>query len=68
LEACRDEKMIRETLKHLKHEASKIVAPLTKSTLQYEQKEELEYLTCVEIDESDIPWEKEEDDVEMEDD
>ena len=66
LEACRNNKIIRETLKHLKNEAAKIVTPLTKSTLQYEQKEELEYLTCVKIDKSDIPWEKEEEDVEME--
>ena len=64
----RDSKMIRQTLKHLKSEASKIVAPLVKSTLQYEQKEELEYLTCVEIDESDIPWEREEEDTEMDED
>jgi hypothetical protein len=58
---------VRELLKRLKSEASGIVARLTRSTLQYGRKEELEYLTCVDVEDGDVPWKKDED-VDMEDD
>lgn len=61
-----DETAIREMLKRLKVEASQIVAPLTHSTLHYEQKGVLKYLTCIEVGADDIPW-KDDEDVEMED-
>lgn len=62
-----DEAKVRDMLRRLKKKAAEIVTPLTESTLQYEQKENLEYLTCVKIEDGDVPWKKDEDD-EMEDD
>lgn len=60
-----DDANVRTCLKTLKEKAARIVAPLNRSTLQYEGKETLEYLTCFEVDECDRPWK---DEVKMEDD
>ncbi|KAK4899242.1 hypothetical protein LTR27_003474 [Elasticomyces elasticus] len=57
-------------LKSLKTKAAQIVAPLVQSTLHYEGRDKLPYLTCVEVKE--VPWaveddENEEDDMEVDD-
>lgn len=57
-----DETKVREMLKRLKSVASATVADLNKSTLQYERKDKVEYLTCIEIEETEIPWTKDDDD------
>lgn len=48
---------IRIDLAALKDKASKLVRTLVKKNLEY--KEKLGYLTCIEVEDSDIPWEKE---------
>lgn len=46
-----------DALQELKSTAAKMVKPLVeKSELQYTGQEALEYLTCVEVGEEDIPW------------
>ncbi|KAK5730056.1 hypothetical protein LTR17_011460 [Elasticomyces elasticus] len=57
-------------LKSLKTKAAQVVAPLVQSTLHYEGRDKLPYLTCVEVKE--VPWaveddENEDDDMEMDD-
>ncbi|KAK4569769.1 hypothetical protein LTR86_002738 [Recurvomyces mirabilis] len=48
---------IRNTLKALKEKAKEVVAPLIASGLQYEGREALPYLTCV--DAGSVPWAEE---------
>ncbi|KAK3632316.1 hypothetical protein LTR56_016449 [Elasticomyces elasticus] len=52
-------------LKSLKTKAAQIVAPLLQSTLHYEGRDKLPYLTCVEVKE--VPWAVEDDEGEEDD-
>ena len=52
---------VKMQLAEIKKKATDIVAPLIKSTLQYEDKDDLDYLTCAQIEEKDLPWDKEDD-------
>lgn len=61
---------IRETLKLLKQRAADKVKEIVNSELQFEEREELGYLTCVKIGKEDVPWKRDEEcdlDFEMED-
>lgn len=53
-----EEATLRAALKDIKRKASKIVAPLLESSLQYEGKDNLKYLTCVKVEDADVPWEE----------
>ena len=53
---------IRQNLAILKTQAAEIVKSLTESTLQYEQKDQLRYLTCISMRDVPQPWEKEDED------
>lgn len=51
---CKDDVM--PILFEMKKYASELVRPLFRSCLQYNGAEELDYLTCAEIDDSDVPF------------
>ena len=52
---CKTEK-VRSTLAELKAKAAKTVAPFANSSLQFADRDKLEYLTCVEVEDGDVPW------------
>ena len=60
-----DEVKIRKYLSGLKSQAAEIVAPLVApaetARLRYEGRDKLAYLACMEIEDSDVPWVREED-------
>lgn len=50
------EVIVTKSLNILKRKAADLVAPLLQSTLQLPDKDELEYLTCVQVWKEDIQW------------
>lgn len=57
-----DDAAQREALAELKRAASKIVSSVVESSLSYGSKDELDYLTCIRIEDEDVPWNIQEDD------
>lgn len=53
--------LVRETLEKLKGEAATHVKKFSESTLHLVDKSKLRYLTCVEVEAEDVPWEIESD-------
>ena len=54
-----DEGDMHSDLNLLKQEAANLVTPLVTSSLQFEGRAKLGYLTCIKVEDSDIPWEHE---------
>lgn len=54
-------KTVQRSLDELKKAAAEIVSPLVQSTLQYTDSDKLPYLTCVDVEQGDIPWAADED-------
>lgn len=65
-----DETAMQQTLKDLKTKAAEIVEPLVDSPLQLQndQKDKLDYLTSIPLEEEDMPWNVEDEDDESDDD
>lgn len=54
-----EREMVKKSLEALKEKAADLVEGLSQSTLRFA--ENVEYLTCVEVDVDDVPWESDED-------